>query len=86
MSFHGCFLLTWEEKGGGQRAEEGGQRRLQSLRKHNLLIQLSHSFGRSEVKKSHTVFFFYIYIQTAAQIIKTRSIHPGTGKSYTSDA
>lgn len=28
MSFHGCFLLTWEEKGGGgQRAREEGPAR-----------------------------------------------------------
>lgn len=66
MSFHGCFLLTRVERGGGQRVEEGGQRQLQSL------VQSSHYSSRSEVKVSHS-----FYIQTAAQMIQTaRFIHP----------
>ena len=79
MTFHGCFLQTQEGRGGGQRAEEGGQRRLQSLDTHDLLIQSSHNLGGSKVKKvSHS-----FYIQTAAQIKQTATfIHPGTC-SYT---
>lgn len=74
MTFNGCFLLTQEGRGGGQRVEEGGQRPLQSLDTHDLLIQSSHNLGRSEVKKvSHS-----FYIQTAAQMKQTATfIHPG---------
>lgn len=61
MSSHGCFLLTRVERGGGQRAKEGGQHRLQSL------VLSSHYLGRSEVKVSHS-----FYIQTAAQMTHTQ--------------
>lgn len=82
MSFHGCFLLTQEERQGGQRAEEGGQRRPHSLSTHNLLIQSSHNMGRSEVKKvSHSLF----YIQTAAQVIHLFILWHNWAPSCTSD-
>lgn len=55
MFSRGCFL----HRGGGQRAGEGGQHRLQRLNAHKLLIQSSHNLGRSEVIKSFTQFFIY---------------------------
>lgn len=75
MSFHGCSPLTREQRGAGQRAEEGGQRRPQSLNTHNLFIQSSHNLGRSEVKKvSHS-----FYIQTAAHMIQNSKIYSSCG-------